>query len=316
MSRPSESRASLIIELILRGTIREIIPNFDPRIGYEYCGQLRKFGIEECDEVMQMIMELFEIGVLKREIHDRVASCSKCGSEVFIVRARCPYCGSLDFRRGEVIEHIPCGFVGFESEFIASGGRLLCPKCRKELRPGDSLRVADLYKCGNCGEVFSIPSYSHQCLNCGYENKEIELKSKEIYRYVVVQECLRGDPLITLRDLIREEVADTGCRVLGPIAKLKGASGAEFEFDLVIDGPDGSHLIALDLLSSPNSEKLMATFAKAHGTGVRRMVILHEGEVDDLTRDLARKLNLELLKLDDARETARRIVEMLRKGFD
>lgn len=317
MNSFSESRASVLLDLILRGEVRELVPVYDPVRGYEYCSQLRKLGVEDCDDAMMIIRELVDTGVLRMEIHDRVAACSKCGSSSFIVRTKCPYCGSLEFKRGIVIEHLTCGFIGFEGEFLIYGERILCPKCRRELKLGkDSLKVADLYKCGNCGEVFSIPSFSHECLNCGYENKEVELKPKEIYKYVLVPESLMRDPLIALKEIIRDEIAERGFEVLGPRVKLRGTSGAEFEFDLVIKGPDGSNLIAIDYFSSLDREKLIAAFAKAHETDVRRILILHGGEVREPDLDYAKRLNLEILKLDSAQETAKKILEILRKELE
>ncbi len=163
-SRPEALR---LLNLMLTGTLSEIKPKYNPVTGYEYCSELSREGILSCREALALIEKLVEMGVLRKELHDTVASCRNCGSEVFIVRATCPYCGSLNFSKGVVIEHLVCGYIGLEEDFHREGsGKKICPKCRKELKQQgiDFLKAAKIYKCNSCGDFFSAPSLIYRCL--------------------------------------------------------------------------------------------------------------------------------------------------------
>ncbi len=313
MDDSSRSKALTLLDLILRGLIDQILPSYDPRSGYEYCSSLEELGVTSCDETMGLIRELVGRGVLRRELHDRVASCSKCGSEVFLVRARCPYCGSLRFYRSVVIEHLTCGYVGLEAEFLTPQG-ILCPKCRRGLRGlgVDSIRVADVYRCEECGEVFSVPSATHECLKCGYENREVELKPKDIYRYVLVPESVRREePILRLCDAIRSKSA--GRYDILPHAKVRGASGVEFEFDIVVRDPlSGSTLAVIDFVESLDEERLLASFAKARGVSAGEVIIVHRGEVDGAVSSAASGLGVRLLRLGSIEQVAEDTLRYLR----
>ncbi|MCS7102884.1 MAG: hypothetical protein NZ992_03260, partial [Candidatus Korarchaeum sp.] len=298
MSRPSKSKVFMFLDLVAEGLIDQISPKYDPKSGYEYCSSLEELGIS-CDEAMEVIEELVEIGLFRKEVYDRVASCSKCGSEVFLVRAKCPYCRSLKFYRSVVIEHLFCGHVGLEAEFLTKQGKFVCPKCRRELKGlgVDSIRVADVQKCEGCGEVFSVPSIMHQCLKCGYENKDIELRPKEVYKYALVPESVKREgPVLKLYDAIRSR--KVGYEVLGPYAKVKGSSGVELEFNMVLRDPySGSILAVIEVVEELDQDKLLALFAKSHEVGARRVIVVHEREVDEKVLSLASGLKVKLLKL-------------------
>ncbi|MEM2290784.1 MAG: hypothetical protein QW711_04030 [Candidatus Korarchaeum sp.] len=307
------SKALRLVDLVIKGEVDRIAPRYDPALGYEYCSALEELGIK-CDDAMELIRELVEIGVLRKEVHDRVASCSKCGSEVFLVRAKCPYCGSIDFHRSVAIEHLTCSYVGLESEFLDQRGRLSCPKCRRELKGLgiDSLRVADVYRCGECGEVFSVPSLTHECLKCGYENREVELRPKEVYRYVVVPEGIRReDPVLKLHDAIRSKAH--GYEVEGPYAKVRGSSEVELEFSIVIRKP-GSEFTVIEVVEDLDRERLLAVFAKAYGVSARDVIVIHRGEVEEAVRSLASRLGVRLLKLGDFDEVAEEVLKSLGGG--
>lgn len=315
MDNLSRSKALTIIDLILKGQVDQIIPRYDSRIGYEYCSGLEELGAIPCDEAMELIRELAEMGVLRKEIHDRVASCSKCGSEVFIVRAKCPYCGSLKFHRSVVIEHLTCSYVGLELEFLDQRGRLICPKCRRELRGLgiDSVRVADVYKCEECGEVFSVPSLTYECLKCGYENREVELRPKEVYKYAVVPEGIRREQLVPrLYDVIRSKLH--GYEVEGPYAKVRGSSGVELEFNIVVRRPgEGSPSAVIEVVEDLDQEKLLAIFAKAYEVNARGVMVIYKGEVGEAVRLLASSLEITLLKLGDFDEIIEELLKLLRR---
>ncbi|RDD53060.1 MAG: hypothetical protein BA066_06425 [Candidatus Korarchaeota archaeon NZ13-K] len=314
---PSRSKALALLDLMVKGYLREIAPRYDPATGYDYCAPLRDLGIVPCEEAMKIIGELVEIGVLRREIHDRVASCSRCGSEVLLVRARCPYCGSLRFQSSVVMEHLLCGYVGLEAEFLAQSGRLLCPKCGRELRElgRDFIRVADVQRCEECGEVFSVPSLNYECLKCGYENKWTELRTKEVHRYVVVPGSITVQiPTMRLYEEIRSMLS-RDYEVLGPHVVMRGSSGVDLEFDVVLRRPgEGSVAAVVEVADELDEERLMAIFSKAYDVGAGRVVVIHRGEVREPVARLASSLGVRLVRLEGVERTLEEVLRSLGEG--
>jgi len=285
-------RALRLIDLIINGALDEIRPSLDPLKGYNY--SLME-GLEEALE------DLHERGYLKKELHDVVASCPNCGSEIFLLRAKCPYCGSIKFSRGIVVEHLSCGYSGLAEEFMGPGGRQVCPKCGKELKAlgVDHIRVADIYSCASCKGVFSVPLYSYKCLKCGHESSTIELIPREIHRYLVVREALDRDPMSGKIFEVIRRVADIGYRVEGPRVKVKGRSGAEYDFTIAVwEGPD--ELIAvLDFVRGPvDDEKLLSFFAKSLDVGAREKILVTQVK-DSLVEAKASRLGVRVLELED-----------------
>jgi DNA-directed RNA polymerase subunit RPC12/RpoP len=289
-------RALRLIDLIISEALDEIRPSFDPLRGYEYC--LRG----ECEGVGEALEYLYERGYLRKELHDRVASCPNCGSEVFLLRAKCPYCGSLNFSKGIVIEHLSCGYSGLEEEFMSPDGRRICPKCGKELKaPGvDYIRVADIYRCASCKEAFSVPLYSYRCLNCGHEGSTIELVPKEVYKYLVVREAFERDPISRkILDIVRK-LADIGYRVEGPRAKVKGRSGAEYDFTIAVwlEGSD-EPIAVLDFVRGPiDDERLLSFFAKSLDVMAKERILVTQ-EKDSLMEAKASRLGIRVFELED-----------------
>ena len=304
-----------LLEAIKRGLVDRITPRFTPDKGYDYCGQLEELGIGPCDNIMEEIREYVELGILEKRVYDRVASCPKCGSEAFLVKARCPYCGSPMFRDAIVLEHLTCGYVGLEKEFLTKDGKLVCPKCGKKLKGLgiDFLRIANVKICEKCGGVFSAPSLTYKCLRCGHESRELELKTKYIYEYVVAPKELRGTRpvLLMLLRALKEKLPE-GYEVLGPYVDVEASSGVKVKFAVAVKKADGNGVLAaIDVAKEIDKEALLVTFAKARTAGVKHVIVAFAGKVDENIARLAESLGLRILRLDDIDEIAEAVKEIV-----
>jgi hypothetical protein len=63
---------------------------------------------------------------------------------------RCPRCVDGELSRHVVQEHTSCGCVLYATEFAAVPDST-CPKCRRELTPGDLAEIGVLSVCDGCG---------------------------------------------------------------------------------------------------------------------------------------------------------------------
>ena len=102
-----------------------------------------------------MLESLASQGILNKEFFDRFLLCPQCRSANLRPTTYCPKCGSGNITRGRVLEHLICGYVGLEDEFLARG-TLICPKCKAELRKQESdyRSLGLMRKCQVCGDVF------------------------------------------------------------------------------------------------------------------------------------------------------------------
>lgn len=111
---------------------------------------------------------LADAGLLERIFFDRLHQCASCGSSRLNVREECPSCQAGHLEEESLIHHYRCAYQGLEREFL-QGDRLICPKCRRELRHYgvDYDRPGTAYYCKHCSKTASEPVVGFLCADCG-----------------------------------------------------------------------------------------------------------------------------------------------------
>jgi hypothetical protein len=112
--------------------------------------------------------ELESRGLLMKTFFDRLHVCGTCGSSRLNAREECPSCRSANLRTESLIHHFRCAHQAPESDF-SEGDRLVCPKCRRELRHygSDYDKPGKVSCCVDCGGVDSDPAIGFVCFDCG-----------------------------------------------------------------------------------------------------------------------------------------------------
>jgi len=128
--------------------------------------------------------ELEGRGLLTKSFFDRVHVCGKCSSSRLNAREECPSCRSGNLRSEQLIHHFRCAHQAPESEFVADH-RLICPKCRRELRHygSDYDKPGRVSCCEDCGDVNSDPSVGFICFDCGSHTDGDAIESRNIYSF-------------------------------------------------------------------------------------------------------------------------------------
>ncbi|MHB1217411.1 MAG: TackOD1 domain-containing metal-binding protein [Alphaproteobacteria bacterium] len=110
---------------------------------------------------------LADMGLLERSFFGRANLCGHCGSSRVNVFEACGKCGSANLKKEQLTHHYPCGAQAPESTFL-QGERLVCPKCRKELRHigVDYDRPGSVSVCVACGEATADPDVRFVCVDC------------------------------------------------------------------------------------------------------------------------------------------------------
>jgi len=118
--------------------------------------------------VRKLAEELADGGYLKRRLFDRVHVCDRCASSRLNVREECPSCRSPNLATVALLHHLRCAYQGPEHDFRTTDGRLVCPKCSRELRHygADYERSGTVQQCNDCRHVGSDPSVGFVCMDC------------------------------------------------------------------------------------------------------------------------------------------------------
>lgn len=146
---------------------------------------------------------LVELGLLRREFHDTLLTCSSCGSGRLSARERCQACGSTHLIEESIIRHLRCSYQATEHEFRRKNA-LVCPKCRSALEyfSVDYDRPGMVSVCHRCGRSSGQTSVGFLCLDCEVDTDAPSVASGIIYRYYLTGagiHAVRGGSLVSPR---------------------------------------------------------------------------------------------------------------------
>ena len=301
-----DHRAQLILGKFLSGEIDRLDPVFDPKHGYTY--PLVEAVTGDPPDAEEFLNHLNEIGILKREVFDKVISCPNCGSSSVSVRYCCPYCKSFNVKKSSLVEHIQCGYIDVEDRFKQKE-KLICPRCHNELnKPDVNYRKAGVWcACNDCGKNFDIPVTSHFCRDCKNIFVFEDAIYRDVYSYILNQDVMKeaGLGFIMVAPL-RGFFQNMGFNVESP-GFLKGKSGASHMFDIAAwKGGVPRHVVVIDLATSGedavSEQAIIAMFAKVYDVAPDRAVLIAVPRMSENGRKLAGLYKIELIEGRSQRE--------------
>ncbi|HEU4418038.1 MAG TPA: hypothetical protein VFT55_03815 [Planctomycetota bacterium] len=180
-----------------------IAPQLNPfaPIGHGYPNADRTLGVQT-GEARTVLEELAELGLLRRELHNRVHVCPKCNRCQLNFRETCQNCDSLLLHIERLIHHFACAYIGLESEFVR-GIEMVCPKCRNRLHQlgQDFDRPHESYVCEDCEAITEMPAVHGQCLHCTNLFPVVEARLLDIWTYYPTELTARAIELGRLTGL-------------------------------------------------------------------------------------------------------------------
>jgi hypothetical protein len=235
----SEKAMKLVTEM-LAGRIIDIKPELDftSELGFSY-PVVEKMLKVKGGEALSILESLVDKDTLVRNFFDRLLRCPQCHSIHIRPYSCCPQCGSANFGRGRVFEHLSCKFGGLEDEFVAGGG-YICPRCGVKLRVGSDFQSLGLMcKCYDCSEIFSQPEIQWRCLKCDAITPQDRIDEVIIYSYRL-NEAKRSwlEFEVKPKSQLIESLKRLGYEVKED-AVVKGRSGAEHKIDILATKDDG-----------------------------------------------------------------------------
>ncbi|MDW8033481.1 MAG: hypothetical protein RMI79_00795 [Nitrososphaerota archaeon] len=245
-------------------------------------GQNGDFTYPEAEKIMgtstrmtrEILEALSEEEILTYEVFTVSIICPYCSDNRFVVELVCPHCDSTRLKIGITIEHLECGYIGFEEDFR----EMICPKCRKRMRALgiDYRKPGVMYKCISCKEFVGEPRKKYACLkekHVFYENDSV---SKEVYSYTLnpKKKDFIGKWIMDLNPVV-EALKARGLSARTP-AKIRGKSGVEHTFTLFASGDNGSDIILIDVLVNdrPIDDSALSLIFKALDVDASKRVMV------------------------------------------
>ena len=178
----TDPRIILLARLAVRG--REMGPKRDPSVRetVTYADAAAVPG------ALAVAEELAHLGLLERNLFDKLITCPRCDSARLCVRERCGACHSADLIEEAVIHHLRCSAQAPEHDF-RQGASLICPKCRLHLEhfSVDYDRPGSVMLCRNCGHISTDTAVGFTCLDCDKEGDTGETGTRAVWRYRVTE---------------------------------------------------------------------------------------------------------------------------------
>lgn len=234
---------------LLRSMMGGDLPVISPRIGYNVTyPRVEEVARVTADRAQDLLRELTEQGYLNRNFSTIVYRCPFDNTTSIRPRLICPVCQSEDIERVPLIEHMICGHVDQEKNFV-KGEALLCPSCGKTLNQigVDYRRPGHAYYSPTCGEYSPSPI---EKWSCNAENHIFEIEeavAEKLYTY-------------TLNEAKRDEIQ----KVFGFIEPVKEAyvrCGYEAETFKMVTGKSGvAHLV--DVYAKKGDENPVTSIAR------------------------------------------------------
>ena len=309
-----DHNVQLLTSKFVSGELKKLNPVYDQKYGYRY--PVVDAIVGDPSSTDELLQNLFEAGILKRELYDKVIFCPSCDTANVSMHYCCPHCKSFDARKSALIEHIQCGYIDTEEKF-RKDDKLVCPRCRKELtKPDVDHHKAGVWcTCNECGKSFDIPVPAHFCRDCRRNFTFEEALYKDVYSYSLTPEAMKeatlGWILITP---IRDFLESRGFEVESP-GFLKGKSGASHMFDITAS-PTGvkRNLTVIDLATStddiPSEQPVIAMFAKIYDVSPDKACLIAIPRMSENGKKLAALYNIQLVEAKEPKE----VIEAFEKG--
>ncbi len=305
----------ILLNKFLSGEIETLEPVYDPKTGYSY--PVVEAIVGEASQVEPFLNKLHAAGILEKKLYDKIIFCPKCSSADLSIRYCCPFCKSFNIQKSSLIEHVKCGYMDLEENFL-EGDNYVCPKCHETLKKIDvDYKKAGIWcTCEDCSKSFDIPVPAHFCRNCHTNSTFEEALIKDVYSYTLT-ENVKAESFLNwfLVAAIRDFLIKGGLTVESP-ALLKGKSGANHSFDIVAySGDDPQKMIVFDLATSTENivseQPVIALFAKIFDVSPERAYLIAIPKLSENGKKMTELYKIRAIEAENQEEAIASLKESL-----
>ncbi|PVX24474.1 MAG: hypothetical protein CW691_07535, partial [Candidatus Bathyarchaeum sp.] len=251
----------------------------------------------------EFLQELYEGGVLTRNLHDKLIHCPSCNSTKVTIHYTCPHCKSFDIKKSALIEHIKCGYIDTEDKF-QKNSKLVCPKCKTELiNSGMDYHKAGVWcNCNTCTKSFDIPVPEHFCRDCQAKFGFDDSIYSDVYSYGLTPEAEQEadlDSIITVP--ITELFEGMGFKVESS-GVLTGKSGTNHKFDITAVNKKTKKVTAIDVATADDTvseQSVISMFAKIFDVSPDCACLVALPKMSESGKNLAKLYKITLIEAKD-----------------
>lgn len=306
-----DHRVQLLLSKFVSGELSNLTPVYDPKRGYRYPVAEKIVGDPAATN--GFLNHLFDVGILERELYDKIIYCPTCDKANVSTHYCCPHCKSFNIRKSALVEHVPCGYIDAEEKFLKKGN-LECPKCGKKLsKPDVDYRKAGVWcTCNECGKSFDIPVTFHFCRDCSQNFSFEDALYKNVYLYKISAQAMREaavGPILVAP--IRELLEEDGFDVETP-GFLKGRSGASHMFDIMASrGGISRNVTVIDLATTTDDvvteQSVIGMFAKVYDVSPDNACLIVIPKISDDGKRLAALYKIKVIEAKSRKEAVERL---------
>jgi hypothetical protein len=307
-----DPKFQLLANYLLSASSSELMPLVHVERGVTY-PEAEKITGDDTATVNKWLERLASDNILERRFVSKLIICAKCGSSDTPVQYCCPNCKSIEIDKKSLLEHLACGVIDKDDNF-KQGGRLVCPRCSRELGElGISHRaVGTWFLCRGCMKPFDKPHSFHLCRKCRHFFAIDDAVLEDVWAYRLTAEAqsqIRSGSMF-LKPL-KDVLEDLGFQVT--IADvLRGASGTEHRFDILGAKSEGGvkRTVAIDVFSSDgfvDDSSVITMFAKRYDTNPDRAILVVIPTIRESGKRLAALYKIDLLEASNALEAVEKI---------
>jgi len=311
-----DRNVQVLLSKFLSGEIETLEPVYDSKTGYHYPVVEDIVGDES--QVEPFLSKLHAAGVLERKLYDKIIYCPNCSSANVSIHYCCPFCKSFNIQKSSLIEHVKCGYMDLEENFL-EGSKYVCPKCHEKLTKIDvDYRKAGIWCiCDDCNKSFDIPVPAHFCRNCHTDSTFEEATIKDVYFYTLT-ENVKTESFLNwfVVAAIRDFLTKRGLTAESP-ALLKGKSGANHSFDIAAyrDG-DQQKTIVVDLATATENvvseQPVIALFAKIFDVSPEKAYLIAIPKLSENGKKMAELYKICAIEAENQEEAIASLKKSLR----
>jgi len=302
------ARITKLIDALVNGRMTEFNPAIDPTApsGFTYHDVDRLLDTSG-EESMQALELLARDNVLLRKPFEKLKVDPE-GSYQLVPVERCPYCGSGNLTKGQLLEHFNCGNVQLDQEYMHEH-RYFCPKCKKDLKllGTDYRYVGAQYKCLNCDSTFPAPITKWRNMQNGKVWTQDELREVQLYSYNLNPEKrdwlgFQLKPKTQLVDFLKQRDYQ-----VQEFAEVPGTSGAMHTIDILATRDDKlirfqvgiGFLTALSGEREVRLEELFKFDTIAYDIGLTYKVVIAMPRLNAEAMTFAQRQKIEIFEAND-----------------
>lgn len=279
-------------------------PQYDPKAGGFVYGGLNP------DRIKKTISELIKGQLIRATQITSACICPFHGETAFHVLLRCKR-HKAPLERKELAEHFPCGYIS-PSDAFKKGGELVCPKCGLKVKGTELKRLGVWFSCRVGHENVSDPEIVLYCLAGNHEILMTETDLIERAEYEINTALLDEIKFVlSFYDALMEILENKGYNLVEPV--VKGASGVEHTFDLVMKNPNGKTFV-LDAFFSEQevSEVVVVSFlTKIYDVRPEKAAFVAVPSVSSMSLGMLNSLGVYVLVAPTIHEAKERLSELI-----